>query len=91
MAILDLIPHLFQTGGGASTLDLAAENGVKGFLRAHPWLGIAGLAVALFAVAAAKPAGGEMVSRRVHALLFGGLGVIMLVFAVYLAVHGSSR
>ena len=66
--VLDSIPI-----SGASTQDLAGENPVLRWFRAHEWAGFTAFAAVCFLLAAAKPAVGEMVSRRVHALLWGAL------------------
>jgi hypothetical protein len=84
-SILDVLPDSFLTRGTASTLDLARGNS---FLRAHPWLLFAGIGLACFVAAAIKPANfaGHSVSHRVSALIWGVLGVILLIFAVLFAV-----
>jgi hypothetical protein len=86
MAILDLMPHLFPTGGGVSTLDLIASGHSFPFLRAHIWMIPVGLALASFVAAATKPAKpplGPQLSRRVNTLVWGVVGVFCLILAAY--------
>jgi hypothetical protein len=89
MVILDLIPHWFPSGSGASTLNLAAG---ASFLRGRPWIIFLGLALILFVVAGLKPAvgAGARSDRIVSAIAWGTLGVLMLIFAVYMAQHGEN-
>jgi hypothetical protein len=82
MAILDLIPQLFSTGSGASTLDLARGNS---FVMAHPWLLPLALGLAMFALAMfAKPvkSGLRTSNRFVWIRLGVGCLIIALLFAV---------
>jgi hypothetical protein len=91
MAILDLIPHLFPTGSGASTLDLTASGHRIPFLRAHPWIIGLGLGVIFFVFAALKPwrgDGAQPLSRPVWVLMCSVMGVLCLIAAAYFAVHG---
>jgi hypothetical protein len=82
MAMSDLIPHLFRTGGGASAVDLARANR---FVVARPWLiplvlGLGNLALAVFA----KPYtfGTHTNTRTVWA----ALGVLCLIIALLFAL-----
>jgi hypothetical protein len=91
MVILDLITHLFPTGSGASTLHVARGDGNNFTGRHFPLVGL-GLGLACFIAAAVKPidaTGSEIPGRGVRVvwvLLSLGLGVVMLIIAVYFGV-----
>jgi hypothetical protein len=89
--ILDLITPLFPTGSGASTLDVALGDG-HNFMGRHFALVSLGLGLACFIAAAVKPisaTGTEIpgrLARVVWVLLSLGVGVVMLIIAVYFGV-----
>ena len=83
MAILDLIPHMFPTGVGASTLDLAARGGSR---RAWICGGLGLLAILMGAMPLTVSKGylGRQQRRNKVVLLI--LGPVLLICALLIAV-----
>jgi hypothetical protein len=91
VAILELIPHLLPTGGGDSALPFASSHNFPPFLKAHMWLIPAGLALAAFVIAAAKPVRvptSGALPRPVNVVVWGAVGVGCLILMAYF-VHRS--
>lgn len=82
IAILDLIPDFFPTGGGASALFSARENS---FIKAHAWLLALGLGLIMLLLAVfAKPF--KFALQTSNRVVWAVLGVLCLIIALLFAV-----